>query len=247
MHRRDCLKLIAFTGLSLVDGCDSPTKRSPASYPSNFLSSDAYELGAVPIKDSGWAGAGDTQVEYPRLENDLDTPVLVVGAGLSGSALALSLVEAGIEVIVIDTHQPGWGASGRNAGHIASRLRDRSVFNKFPDNGKAFLELFRENHSITFDIAKQYNINCDSVQSGYLQVTNQISTFNDLTNQAKYWRDEQGQKVECISGSDVQNLTGSRYYKYGVFYENGGRINPYLFSHGMIRAAVDRGGKGIWG
>jgi len=49
---------------------------------------------------------------------DSDADVVVVGAGFSGlwTAHHLKLVDPGLDVMVIDARQPGFGASGRNGG-----------------------------------------------------------------------------------------------------------------------------------
>lgn len=44
--------------------------------------------------------------------------VVVVGAGIAGAATAYYLSQAGRSVALVDTHHPGWGASGRNPGFL---------------------------------------------------------------------------------------------------------------------------------
>lgn len=44
--------------------------------------------------------------------------VVVVGAGIAGAATAYYLSQAGRKVALVDTHHPGWGASGRNPGFL---------------------------------------------------------------------------------------------------------------------------------
>lgn len=203
----------------------------------------AYEAGTVPIASSGWTTATGTLPAHAPLQGDLDATVAVVGAGLAGSSLALHLAEAGIDVVIVEARQPGWGASGRNAGHVLPTLRDRKVFGRFADGGKAFLELFREHHTITFDLARRHGIACDATQSGYLHATQRRGVFERLKAASRYWSAEQGQPVEFLSGDAMRAMTGSRYYTLGVLYRDGGRVNPYLFTNGMVRAAIARGAR----
>ena len=46
--------------------------------------------------------------------------VVIVGAGYTGLAAALTLARAGRDVIVVDAGVPGFGASTRNGGQVGS-------------------------------------------------------------------------------------------------------------------------------
>jgi len=249
MNRRDYLKRsgVLLAG-SVVSGCN---EQGPANGGLTGPVADSgvsdreamYDRGAPPIETSGWTAPTGVLPGYPVLERELDADVVVVGAGLAGSSLALHLAEAGIDVVVLEARQPGWGASGRNAGHVLPTLKDIAVIERFPDGGKAFLALFREHHTITFDLAKTHGIACDAVQSGYLHATNRSSVFEKLKAKSAYWKREQGQQVEWLEGADMEALTGSKYFSCGVLYKSGGRVNPYLFTNGMIAAATARGAR----
>lgn len=53
---------------------------------------------------------------------DVRCDVLVIGAGLLGASAALHLAEAGVETILVDKHQTGSAASGRNGGQLTPGL-----------------------------------------------------------------------------------------------------------------------------
>ena len=56
----------------------------------------------------------------PALTGDYKTEVVVIGAGFAGLASALGLIQArpDLKVTVVEAHHAGFGASGRNSGHI---------------------------------------------------------------------------------------------------------------------------------
>jgi gamma-glutamylputrescine oxidase len=54
------------------------------------------------------------------LEGDVETEVVVVGAGITGTATALWLARAGVPVRVLEARQIAAGASGRNGGFLAT-------------------------------------------------------------------------------------------------------------------------------
>ncbi len=201
----------------------------------------AYEEGTVSIEQSGWATGAGALPDYPVLEEDRAADVVVVGAGLAGCSLALHLAEAGVNVVVLEARQPGWGASGRNAGHVLPTLKDLQVIRQFPDGGKGFLELFKAHHTIPFDLARKYDIDCDAAQTGYLNAMSRKSVFERFQKKSRFWQQEQGQQVEFLGASDMKKATGSDYYPYGVLYQSGGRVNPYRLSNGLASAAVKYG------
>src|SRR5262245_6578467 len=59
----------------------------------------------------------------PPLDGDRSVSVAIVGAGFTGLSAALHLAEAGVDVAVLEAHEPGWGASGRNGGQVNPGLK----------------------------------------------------------------------------------------------------------------------------
>lgn len=248
MNRREYLKgTAALVAAATLPGCDNSGGTGASRYLSgsrNGVPTSEHELfdrGEVPIGLSGWTRPHGTAPSYAPLQADLDTDVLVIGAGLAGSSLALHLAEAGIGVAVLEARQPGWGASGRNAGHVLPILKDPALFQHLPDEGRAFLELFAANNAMVFDIARKYGIDCDATPSGYLTVTRDKSAFDTLSKEAEFWENSFGYEIERVGESGVKELTGSDRYDFGVWYRAGGLINPYLFTNGMISGAADHG------
>lgn len=63
-----------------------------------------------------------------RLSGDLDAEVAVIGGGLTGLAAAYHLArDHGADVVVLEAHEPGWGASGRNAGMVVPSVGKLTV------------------------------------------------------------------------------------------------------------------------
>ena len=60
------------------------------------------------------------------LEGDVSCDCVVIGAGYTGLSAALAMAEAGADVVVLERDYAGFGASGRNAGHLTPTLWPRA-------------------------------------------------------------------------------------------------------------------------
>ena len=77
----------------------------------------------LPLPPSLWASTAKPAPPTPALDGYRQADVAIVGAGYSGLCAALTLAEAGASVIVLETAEPGWGASGRNGGQVIPGLK----------------------------------------------------------------------------------------------------------------------------
>ena len=59
--------------------------------------------------------------EYPQLPDDMETDVIVIGAGITGLTAAYHLKKAGLRVIVLDKDTVAGGTSGRTTGKVTSQ------------------------------------------------------------------------------------------------------------------------------
>jgi len=70
--------------------------------------------------------------------------VLVVGAGIAGTATAWFLRTEGLRVALIDTQFPGWGASGRNPGFLWLQTKAAGLSMEFSLRARSFAEAFAQ-------------------------------------------------------------------------------------------------------
>lgn len=200
-----------------------------------------FERGEVPVELSGWTMPQGVARQWSALEADAVADVVVVGAGLAGASLALHLAEAGVAVTVLEARQPGWGASGRNAGHVLPILRDLGALAHFPDEGRTFIDLFRQHLTIPYDLSARHGIDCDAVRSGYVNGMRSARAQATFMRQHAYLERAGIQRPVPLSPEEMRDRLGTDAYPHGVLFEDGGRVNPYLFTTGMIAAAARLG------
>src|SRR5208282_562406 len=56
------------------------------------------------------------------LASDRSVDVAIVGGGFTGLSTALALKRAGVDAVVLERDFAGFGASGRNAGHLTPTI-----------------------------------------------------------------------------------------------------------------------------
>lgn len=203
---------------------------------SGSMASADFEAGTIPVQCSGWLSASGELPGHAALTQDIDTDVVVVGAGVVGASLALHLAERGIACVVLEARQPGWGASGRNAGHVAPCLEEMDNLRAWPDQGARLLDCFIEQRDIVFDICRRYGIDADAEKVGYLEASRRDWSRGVFERKAVEWR-ARGFQLDAVAGAELRALTGTDEYRQGLYWREGGRVNPYRFTNGMITAA----------
>ena len=125
-----------------------------------------------PLPPSLYAQTARTAFATPPLEGSRQTSVVVVGGGFTGLSTALHLAERGVGVTVLEAHEPGWGASGRNGGQVNPGLKHDpdAVEAEFgPDLGRRMVEMSWNAPNVVFDIVKRHQIQCEAKQAGTLR------------------------------------------------------------------------------
>src|SRR5690606_41870405 len=119
----------------------------------------------------------------PPLQENVRTSVVVIGAGYTGLSTALHLAEKGVDVIVLDAEQPGWGASGRNGGQVIPGLKydpDELVSRFGAKWGEALIRLSGGAADTVFDLIDKYQIQCDAVRKGWIQTAHSQNTMRGM-------------------------------------------------------------------
>src|ERR1043166_7000632 len=69
-----------------------------------------------PLAPALWAATAPPAPPTLPLETSARADVCVIGGGYAGLSTALTLAERGVQTIVLEAREPGWGGSGRNGG-----------------------------------------------------------------------------------------------------------------------------------
>ncbi len=58
-----------------------------------------------------WTVSNGLLANFPPLQRHVDCEVAIVGAGITGALIARSLADAGLEVVLLDKRDVGWGST----------------------------------------------------------------------------------------------------------------------------------------
>jgi len=186
------------------------------------------------------AAAGDS---FPPLTGRVTADVVVVGGGYTGLSAALHLAENGVNVVLIEAREPGWGASGRNGGQVIPGLKydPPEMISKFGDDlGGRMAEFAGGAPGLVFDLIDRLGIDCDARRCGWIQPAHSSMLEDTLRRRAESWA-ARGADVEILDRARVGELLGTDAYMSGWLDRRGGSINPLGYARGLARAALAAG------
>jgi glycine/D-amino acid oxidase-like deaminating enzyme len=179
----------------------------------------------------------------PALEGDLNAEVAIVGGGFTGLSAALALARAGVSSVVLERHFCGFGASGRNAGHLTPTIcKDlptaRMLFGR---DTAAQLARFAD-HCVERSEAliDEYRIDCDYEPSGNVMAVVHPSQERRLRAATEAAR-ALGARMRFIESGEMRERGLPRAFLCGAMEEAGGTLHPGKLVLGLRRAALERG------
>jgi glycine/D-amino acid oxidase-like deaminating enzyme len=179
----------------------------------------------------------------PPLRGAHHADVAIVGGGFTGLSTALHLAEAGRSAIVLEAHEPGFGASGRNGGQVNPGLKetpDTVVRDHGADLGGRMVAFSHAAPELVFDLIRRHQIRCEARQGGTLRLaTNAASTKALRALAADSLR--RNMPVELLEGEALRAATGTAFYPAGLLDRRGGDLNPLAYARGLARAAQQAG------
>ncbi len=170
--------------------------------------------------------------------------VAVVGAGFTGLSASLTLASEGRDVVCVDQHVPGQGASTRNGGMIGSghRVGFADAKRRYGEElGIALVHEGLEAYAFTRDLIARHGIDCDFAQTGRFRVAWTARDFEVMTRDVESLSKHVALEASVVTKSDQHREIDTALYHGGVIYHQHGGLNPRKFHDGLLDAAVSAG------
>ncbi len=186
--------------------------------------------------------AGLTPIDRPPLTGHIKVDVAVIGAGYCGLWAAKTLAAAGRDVVVLDAHRVGFGASGRNGGQI------HSGFNKTQPELEAKLGDTRAR--ALWDLAEaakaQVKDFCATHPDTALREGLGYGVYDKLELAefrliADHMNRHYGLNMEVLDQAAFADVVKSPLYRGGVLDPSGGHLQPLQYALALGRAAEATG------
>ncbi|GAD55770.1 NAD(P)/FAD-dependent oxidoreductase [Limimaricola cinnabarinus] len=193
---------------------------------------------------SWYAATAEPVADRAPLNHDRRCDVAIVGAGFTGLWAALTAARAGLDVVVLDAHRAGFGASGRNGGQVGSG------FNK----GQLWLEQrlgespARQLWDLAEEAKRQLREFCEThaPEARYLPgvVHGAYSTKEAEADRAEAEHLSHAYGYDAIQplGRDkIRGIVKTEAYHGGLIDEGAGHLHPLRYARALAREAEAAG------
>lgn len=191
-----------------------------------------------------WWQTAPAGVAGAKLQTKISTDLLVIGAGFTGLSCALHAAEMGRTVTVVEAHEPGWGATGRNAGQWMLGWAGRtpaSVEKQFGATVGRALNAFNLAATQALpDFIAHHAIEADVRRTGILVLAQSTKQLTELETVRRDWQ-QFGANIQQISAADLPAYLVTNHYAGGIVYKDGGSLNPLAYARGLANAARKAG------
>lgn len=196
-----------------------------------------------PIAPSLWAATAPAPAPTPRLEQDIEADVCIIGGGYAGLSTALHLAERGIGAVVLEAREPGWGGSGRNGGQVIPGIKydPGEIVAKFgPEAGEALARFVGGTADLVFDLIARHGMDVPHTRQGWIQGAHTPEMIETVKRRAGDWQ-ARGVAARVLDKAGIEAHLGTTQYLGGWFDPRGGGVQPLAYARGLARAALKAG------
>jgi gamma-glutamylputrescine oxidase len=179
----------------------------------------------------------------PQLTTDVHAEVAIIGGGFTGLSTALALHQRGISSVVLERDFCGYGASGRNAGHLTPTICKDLPTATMLFGKETAAQLVRYADfcvESTEHLMQAHAIDCDYNASGNIMAVIHPSQEKRLRT-ATEGAAELGAKMHFIEPGEMRERGVPSSFLCGAMEERGGTLHPGKFVQGLRKVALERG------
>ncbi len=180
----------------------------------------------------------------PEIELPKSVAVAIVGAGYAGLSAALELARNGVECLVLDAAEPGFGASTRNGGlvsggvNVGKRIINRALT---ADEAKPFMNDAVDAFTNIETLITTNKIDCGWTKAGYFLGAWCQSHYAAMAKKVDLLNGEAQSGAFMVPREQQRAEIGSDYYCGGMVVARAAHLHPALYYKGLLDLAQQAG------
>lgn len=179
----------------------------------------------------------------PLTEN-INADLVIIGAGFTGlwTALLAKQADPARDIVLLEAGETAIGASGRNGGFVAAALTHtfQNGLNRWPNEMSKLVKLGHKNLDGIEETIKQFNIDCDFIRSGEINIANEEYQIEELRADAEASA-LYGEHVQFLNQEQIRARVNSPTYLAAVLDPAVAIVNPARLAWGLRRACLEVG------
>jgi glycine/D-amino acid oxidase-like deaminating enzyme len=169
--------------------------------------------------------------------------VAIIGGGFTGLAAARHLARAGAHVVVLEAEHVGFGASGRNGGHLNNGIAHsfaaaRAEFGA--ERASALYHAYDRAVDVIEEIVAEEGIDCSFRRAGKLKLASKPQHFAAIANNFDAVHRDVDPHTELLSKSDLGREIGSDAFHGAMLSKKSAMMHMGRYVVGLAEAAQRR-------
>ena len=153
----------------------------------------------------------------------------------------MHLAKSGKSVAVLEAERVGWGASGRNGGHVGTGQRaDQHSLEKWygKTTAKELWRLGLEAVDLVSDLVEENGINCELGRTN-IHFAAKKSHVDELRDEIDHLRTEYNyDQISGVESSSLEELTSGVGFHYGIVDHGARHLHPLKYCLGLATACL---------
>lgn len=180
------------------------------------------------------------------LKNNIEADLCIIGGGFTGlwTALLAKQRNPQQEVVLLEANHIAYGATGRNGGFCSASLTHgfSNGYSRWKKELPKLLQLGRENLDEIENTIKQFNIECDFIRSGEINVATESYQIDDIHEEVALLQ-QYGIDAKYLSQEEVRARVNSPSYLAAMLDPDMAMLNPAQLAWGLTKICLGLGVK----